>query len=147
MKPIFIAGATLLAASSAFGFAKAVDYLAATPESTAPRHGNMTERNLPAISREQAVPASTDAYVASGSPQPGIPEMAPAERAAMIGKPERLAAMSVDETISMPQANYFMPFTRPDDPLTTPDTYSNMDSPDNMAQDRFHNLPMIGVYR
>lgn len=147
MKPIFIAGATLLAASSAFGFAKAVDYLASAPEIVAPQLGNTTERRMPTASRESAAALSTNTFSASAFPQSDIADGKPAEQAAMVEKTQKIAATSYDETPTVPRANYLMPFTNPDDILTTPDTYSNMGSPDITAQNQFHNLPMIGVYR
>lgn len=147
MKPIFIAGATLLAASSAFGFAKAVDYLASTPEIAAPRIGNTAERRTPIPTRESAVPHSANTFSASGSPEPDISDGEPAEQATMVEKNQRIAATSHSETSSATRANYFIAFANPDGILTIADTYSNMGSPDFAAQHQFHNLPMIGVYR
>lgn len=129
MKLILAAGATLLTACAAFGFARAVEQLAVIPQVTAPSPGGFgTERVVPAapVARPViAAPAPVERAVkaADVAPAPPAPRLAAAPRPA--------------DRKSGDNAMYSDP----------PKAAAALDAAQPVPRYDFVNLPVIGVYR
>lgn len=162
MKPIFVIGATILAAGAAFGFAKAVDQLAVSPDAAAPEMGIAAERSVstalpPSEIRKGIRPLDADSTAmhdfadipAEPAASPVLPQtQVPASKARpAVSEPStEVAALDYDTQPAAP-VNYFV---SPDGQNMSPDssgTFSATALPEEAAQSRFQNLPMIGVYR
>jgi len=129
MKLILVAGATLLTACAAFGFARAVDQLTALPQVAAPSPAGFgTERVIPAAPVARAAipapaPVESAARDVDPAPAPPAPRLAVA--------PQPVARESDDN------AMYFVP----------PKAAPGLDVAKPVRRYDFANLPVIGVYR
>lgn len=134
MKLILVAGATLLTAGAAFGFARAVDRLTSPPQIAAPS---------PAVGTERVAPGAAPARVAVPKAVPRA-ETAPVPAAA--APPETAAALREvakrDPQTPVPAQSHdnVMHFTQPG-------PRSALDAEGPVRRYDFVNLPMIGVYR
>lgn len=158
MKPIFIAGATLLAASSAFGFAKAVDYFARDPAVLTPTLPIHAERNLPDTGPGWSgiLPADTAGIIAPLPPSQTAaitPALPTGDVAGQAGLPRDLAALETGAAGDFAaQPNFLLPADGPADAA-----YPQRGAPfaaipptdrTTVAQRyQFQTLPMLGVYR
>lgn len=129
MKLILVAGATLLTACAAFGFARAVDQLTALPQVAAPSPAGFgTERVVPSAPVARATVAATAPVESAArdvdpAPAPPAPRLAAA--------PQPLDRESHDN------AMYFVP----------PKAAPGLDAARPVRRYDFVNLPVIGVYR
>lgn len=162
MKPILVIGATILAAGAAFGFAKAVDQFALSPDATASETGIAVERSINPTAplseiRKGIRPLGTDSarirdfadIPVEPATSPDLPQTElPASEAAPAASRPSTAVAALDSS-SQPAApvNYFVSPGGQDMLPGSPGTFSETGSPDETARDRFENLPMIGVYR
>lgn len=149
MKPILIAGATLLAASGAFGFAKAVDYLARDPIEPAPvLGGTVTERRLPgATAQPRAIPQD-DMIQARSLPQLATPDL-DMQQTAPTAVDDQFADLGPMPEDGAPVMSLFEPSITPPN-STAP--FAAVPAPVQNDETRgiryrFENLSMIGVYR
>lgn len=130
MKLILVAGATLLTAGAAFGFARAVDRLTSPPQIAAPS---------PAVGTERVAPGTTPARMA-------VPRAETVPVPAAAAPPETAAALREvakrDPQTPVPAQSHdnVMHFTQPG-------PRSALDAEGPVRRYDFVNLPMIGVYR
>lgn len=130
MKLILVAGATLLTAGAAFGFARAVDRLTSPPQIAAPS---------PAVGTERVAPGAAPARVA-------VPRVETVPVPAAAAPPETAAALREvakrDPQTPVPAQSHdnVMHFTQPG-------PRSALDAEGPVRRYDFVNLPMIGVYR
>ncbi|SEH58143.1 hypothetical protein [Paracoccus alkenifer] len=139
MKLILVAGATLLTACAAFGFAQAVDRLAAPPQVAAPSPAGFgTERVIPTapIAPAPAAPAPIAPATIAAPAQAGIAVQAkdtapapPAPRLATVAPPA--------DRETHDNAMYFL----------APAGASGLDGAGPVRRYDFVNLPVLGVYR
>lgn len=162
MKPIFVIGATILAAGAAFGFAKAVDQLAVSPDAAAPEMGITAERSInpalpPSEIRKGIRPLDADStgmhefahLPAEPAASPVLPQaQVPASKARpAVSEPStEVAALDYDTQPAAP-VNYFVAPDGQNMLPGSPGTFSETALPEEAARDRFESLPMIGVYR
>lgn len=161
MKPIFVIGATILAAGAAFGFARAVDRLAVSPDTAAPAIGIAAERSVspalpPSEIRKGIRPLEADSAgirdvadiptgVAASSDLPQAQGPASGAQPALPEPSAEVAALDYDIQPAAP-VNYFVAPEGQDMPGLS-GTSSATALPDEAAQSRFEKVPMIGVYR
>ncbi|RJE87904.1 hypothetical protein [Paracoccus onubensis] len=162
MKPIFVIGATILAAGTAFGFAKAVDQLVLPSDIATPETGLAVERStspvLPLSEIRKGIrPLGNDSarirdfadIPAEPPASPDLPQTElPASEATPTASHPSTEVAALDSGIQ-PAApvNYFVAPGGQDMLSGSPGTFSETGFPDETARDRFENLPMIGVYR
>lgn len=147
MKPIFIAGATLLAASGAFAFATAVDRLTAAPDATAPELSHMTERNLRPAPPPRVSPSVASTPAATRLSRPDSPDEKPAEQTVSANVAKEIAAVDNDAAVTSPEVNYFIPFKEPGEASEASADFSGAGSSEAAARHHFETLHQIGVYR
>ncbi|RMC35417.1 hypothetical protein C9E81_09285 [Paracoccus alkanivorans] len=147
MKPIFIAGATLLAASGAFAFATAIDHLTAAPDATVPELSHMTERNLRPTPPPRVSPSIASTPAMTELPRPEGPDKAPTELAASFNAAKETAAIDHDAAVASPEVNYFIPFKEPGEASEASADFLGAGSSEAAARHHFETLHQIGVYR
>lgn len=144
MKLILVAGATLLTACAAFGFAQAVDRLAAPPQVAAPSPAGFgTERVIPTA---PAAPAPI-------APAPIAP--APIAPATIAAPAQAGIAVQVKDTAPTSPAPRLAEVAPPADREThdnamyflAPAGASGLDGAGPVRRYDFVNLPVLGVYR
>lgn len=130
MKLILVAGATLLTAGAAFGFARAVDRLTSPPQIAVPSAVFGTERVAPG-----AAPARMAVPKLETVPVPAAP-----------APPEATAAL---REMAKPAPETPVPVQSHDNVIhfTAPSPRSALDAEGPVRRYDFVNLPVIGVYR
>lgn len=162
MKPIFIIGATILAAGAAYSFALVVDQREPPEGLTQQDRGLAVERIVPParqsgetlVRKPMPAPDSDKAHDVAVLPvTPRMPSdvaqpntQSPVAEIPTPSASEQVADLSYDNLSTQPMLN-FMPSDGQGLPPARPGTSSATELTDPVAVERFERLPFIGVYR
>ena len=162
MKPIFLIGATILAAGAAYSFALVVDRQELPQSLIQPDRGLAVER-MTTPSRQNSEPQARQPALTPDSDNtreltvvpvaPQIPS-GTAEANAQVPAPEMPGPTATEQVATLDHTGlqnrpvlYFVAPDAQNTPPGSPGAFSAVENPVPAATERFEKLPFIGVYR